>query len=205
MPINKPKHLPYSLLGTGGQRKYLTPEERKRFISTCEATHDLEVRTFGLMLAHTGCRITEALELTVDRVDLSAKKIVLESLKKRVKGIYRAVPVPPEFLDSLKMVHDVWNRQRRSDRGAGIPLWTWSRATASVRISELMAAAGISGLHATPKGLRHAFGIRAITQGVQLNTLQKWMGHSDMKTTAIYADVEGAEELKVAERMWSDG
>ena len=32
--------------------------------------------------------------LTVDRVDLAAGQLVLESLKKRRSGVYRAVPVP---------------------------------------------------------------------------------------------------------------
>ncbi len=34
-----------------------------------------EVRTFCLVLAYTGCRISEALALTADRVDLTANTI----------------------------------------------------------------------------------------------------------------------------------
>ena len=49
-----------------------------------------------------------------------------------------------------------------------------------------MDEAGIKdGPHRTPKGLRHGFGVNAIEKGIQLNMLQKWMGHADMKTTAI--------------------
>ena len=47
-----------------------------------------------MTLAYAGCRLSEALALTVDRVDLAAGQLVLESLKKRRSGIYRAVPVP---------------------------------------------------------------------------------------------------------------
>ena len=43
----------------------------------------------------TGCRISEALALTPERVDLTGKAVVVESLKKRRRGVYRAVPVPP--------------------------------------------------------------------------------------------------------------
>ena len=51
-----------------------------------------EVRTFSATIAHTGCRISEALSLTVDRVDLKDGTIVIESIKKRKAGVYRPIP-----------------------------------------------------------------------------------------------------------------
>src|SRR4051794_32173219 len=48
-----------------------------------------------------------------------------------------------------------------------------------------MQAAKIVGPHATPKGLRHAFGIKAVTSGVPLNMLKKWLGHAQLSTTSI--------------------
>jgi integrase/recombinase XerD len=50
-----------------------------------------------MTLAHAGCRLSEALALTVDRVDLAAgvPVLVFESLKKRRTGVFRSVPVPP--------------------------------------------------------------------------------------------------------------
>ena len=38
--------------------------------------------------------------------------------------------------------------------------------------------------------------------GVPLNMLSKWMGHADIKTTAIYANAIGKEEQDIAARMW---
>jgi integrase len=46
------------------------------------------------------------------------------------------------------------------------------------------------------RGLRHGFGVNATVNGVPLNALQKWLGHSNMKNTAIYADAV-AEEAPV--------
>ena len=60
-----------------------------------------------MTLAYAGCRLSEALALTVDRVDLAAGVLVIESLKKRRTGIYRAVPVPPALLDALDLVHGI--------------------------------------------------------------------------------------------------
>jgi len=65
-----------------------------------------------------------------------------------------------------------------------------------------MVESGITGPQATAKGLRHGYGIHAVRSGVQLHMLQKWMGHANMVTTAIYANAIGSEELEIADRMW---
>ena len=56
--------------------------------------------------------------------------------------------------------------------------------------------------HRSPKGLRHSFGINATVNGIPLHMLQKWMGHAQLSTTAIYADAVGKEEQDIAARMW---
>lgn len=65
------------LFTSDGKRKYLTPEERERFLGAAAAHHRGEVHTFCIVLGYTGCRISEALELTADGVDFSAKAINL--------------------------------------------------------------------------------------------------------------------------------
>ena len=82
-------------------------------------------------------------------------------------------------------------------------LWTWSRVHAWRLVKAVMDKAGIpDGTHKSPKGLRHAYGVHAMRSGIQLNMLQKWMGHADMKITAIYANALGEEERRIAARMW---
>lgn len=183
------------LYDRAGQRKYLTPTERQEFLRAAESA-PRHVRTFCATLAHTGCRISEALALTAARVDVGAGVLVFESLKKRRKGIYRAVPVPPALLKTLEAVHDL------VALGEG-RLWDWSRTTGWRRVREVMDAAAIRGLCASPKGVRHGFGIKAVTSEVPLNMTQKWLGHARLATTAIYTDAIGPEEQKIAERMWT--
>jgi integrase len=83
-----------------GKRLYLTAEERRAFLAAA-AKAARPVRTLCGVLHTTGCRISEALALTPERVDLTGKAVVVESLKKRRRGVYRAVPVPPGLLDEL--------------------------------------------------------------------------------------------------------
>jgi integrase/recombinase XerD len=189
------------LYDPNGHRKYLTPSERQDFIQASESAIR-QVRTFCGTLVHTGCRISEALGLTADRIDIDDGVIVIESLKKRRKGVYRAVPVPSAFLDTLDLVHDVKAARRGPDRGRSVNLWPWSRPTGWRHVRAVMESAGIAGLHATPKGLRHGFGIKAVVSNVPLNLAQKWLGHAQLATTAIYLDAIGPEEKQIAERMW---
>ncbi len=111
------------LFDAGGRRKYLTPEQRKEFLQAAEKA-PREVFTFCGTLAHTGCRISEGLSLTGTRVDIGAGLLILESLKKRRKGIFRAVPVPRDFLETIDAVHNpsVAGNQR---------LWSWSSPSSS--------------------------------------------------------------------------
>ena len=94
------------LYDRNGHRKYLTPAERADFLRAAGAMPPL-VLTFCSTLVHGGCRISEALALTADRVDPGDGVLVFESLKKRRKGVFRAVPVPPDFLGRLRLVHDL--------------------------------------------------------------------------------------------------
>ena len=67
-------------------------------------------------------------------------------------------------------------------------------------VHAVMAAAGLDGPQASPKGLRH--GVAAVFAGIPLNLAQKWLGHARLTTTAICADAVGAEEKDIARRMW---
>ncbi len=191
-----------SLYETNGHRKYLTIDERTRFLKAAE-TFPREVRTFCGVLAYSGCRISEALQLTADRVDLTSGVLIFETLKKRRKGVYRAVPVPPSLLDALDLVHGIRETQVRKAGGRNTRLWMWSRATASRRVKDVMDAADLTDpANASAKGLRHAFGVAAVSKGIALNLVQRWLGHAQITTTAIYADAVGEEERTIASRMW---
>jgi integrase/recombinase XerD len=192
-----------------GNRKYLTSTERQRFEAAAMRAEGL-TGTFCLMLLNTGCRISEAVNLRVRHIDFESKGAIFETLKQRQKGIYRFVPLPENFLNMLNMVHDLRRRTQGKDKDQFI--WTsqwlehrkqWTRKTAYSKVMDVMEAAALSGLYATPKGLRHGFAITCLDKGVPLNMVQKWMGHSSVTTTAIYANAIGEEERAIASRLWA--
>lgn len=180
-----------------GRRKYLTAAERGRFLDAAAASSDPTVRTLCLVIAHTGCRISEALRITRAHIQREGAVVSIVSLKKRGKLVVREIPVPIEVIRALDSVHDL------ASPDADEPLWRMGRTSAWRHIKAVMAAAEVtSGTAATPKGLRHAFGVRAVQAGVPLNLIQRWLGHADIATTAIYTNALGAEEREIASKMW---
>lgn len=188
-----------------GKRLYLNAQERAAFLDAAK-TAERPVKWFCHVMHDSGVRISEGLELTARRIDLAEQSLRVKTLKKRNgQIIYRDIPLPPSLLDGLDNVFGIREIQKRGKRGElDARLWTWSRVHAWRLVTGIMDAADImDGPHKSPKGLRHGFGINAIRNGIPLNMLQKWMGHADMKTTAIYADALGEEERQIAARMWA--
>ena len=186
-----------------GNRLYINANERAALLKAA-ASGPRELKCFAHVMVHTGARISEALALSFAHVDLSAHSIIIHSLKKRRTGIYRAVPVPTELIEMLDMVYGIRETQQRGKpTELQARVFPWGRSRTSEKLKMLMDEAGIAdGAHKTAKGLRHGFGVNAVQKGVQLNMLQKWMGHADIKTTAIYANATGQEERDIASRMW---
>lgn len=197
-----------SLYDSAGNRLYLNAEERAAFMAVAKRRPARD-RTLCETLHYSGCRPSELIEITPARVDLSGGTITLRSLKKRKdksgqqKIVYRAVPVPPEYLDTLNTAHGIREAQK-VPKQAGKPIWDLSRVRVWQIVKGVMIEAGIADApHRSPKGLRHGFGINATVNGIPLHMLSKWMGHAQLSTTTIYADAVGKEEQGIAARMWA--
>lgn len=189
------------IFDTDGNRLYLTSLEVSNFLKSAKE-QDPKLRTLAETMAYTGCRISEALQLSARNIERESNQIIFKSLKKRRGDIYRSVPVPPKLIDLLTIGHDLIRKQKKEKDSKDL-LWSWSRQHAFELIKKVMIQAEIpEGKHRSPKGLRHAYGVNAITKGVPINMLQKWMGHADIKTTSIYANAIGKEEADIANKMW---
>lgn len=196
-----------SLYDDQGNRLYLNAEERAAFLAAARQRPARD-RTLCETLHYTGCRPSELIEITPARIDLSGGTVTLRSLKKRKDStgkqrvVFRAVPVPPDYLDTLNTAHGIREAQK-STKAAKAPLWDLSRVRVWQIVKGVMIEAGIPDApHRTAKGLRHGFGINAVVNGIPLHMLSKWLGHAQLSTTAIYADAIGKEEQDIAARMW---
>ena len=189
-----------SLFGQSGNRKYLNAAERRRFIEAAQRAPP-KIRLFCLTLRWSGARISEVLALTPAAIDIESGVASIQTLKRRKRGIVRQVPLPPNVLHELDRVFELRIAQR-DPQLATTRLWRWSRTTAWRYVKAVMAAAGITGTPAMPKGLRHGFGVNAFQSNVPPHLVQRWLGHASLRTTAIYGDVVGPDERSFAARMW---
>ncbi|NVJ92355.1 MAG: site-specific integrase [Methylocystaceae bacterium] len=177
-----------------GRRLYCTADERKAFLKEA-AKHPNDVALFCQLLVYSGCRISEALAITPQRIDTSTGVVIFETLKKRKRGVFRAVPLPNALIESLQRLTANKPQTQR--------LWPWCRTKAWQEVKAVMTAMQTDGPHATAKGLRHGFAINALQAGVPLNMVSKWLGHSSLEITAIYTNAFGNEERSFAQRMWT--
>ena len=182
-------------------RKYLTADERQRFLAAVRAHPKPTVQTLARTLALTGCRVSELLAIRACDVDLEATELRIATLKRR-REHWRAVPVPVDLVHELELVHRV-RRSQASPRGRNALLWDITRQGAHRQVSALMRTAGVEGPQACPRGLRHSWGVATVTAGVPLTTIAAVLGHADVSTTAIYTTAIGAEHRDLVARVWS--
>lgn len=194
-----------TLYSGDGERKYLNSEERRRFYAALPVIRDATERAFAETIYWTGCRPSEALQLDIMRVNVDEAFLVFRTLKQhgQNKGKrFRIVPVPREFINLLDKLHDVLKTQQGQFGNQLRRLWTFGRQKGWKLIKTVMIKARVFGVRACGRGLRHSFGVHAILHGVPVTSLQKWMGHTSLKTTSIYLNIIGLEDRAIAKRMW---
>jgi len=177
-----------------GNRKYLNRSEREAFFQVVKHEPNPFRKTFCLTLFYTGCRISEALNLTWERIDFRGQALVFETLKRRKRGCFRSVPIPETLLNEMGELEIPFGSDGR--------VWPYSRTTAYRLIKSKTTEANLTGARACPKALRHSFAIAYISRNIPLAIVRKWLGHARLETTAIYLDVIGEEERELAKRLW---
>lgn len=173
------------------ERLYLNHSEREAFRNEA-VQQGQETVLLCLVLFYTGCRLSEALNLRPIDIQQDEGIVAIRSLKKRKAVHIRELPVPACLTERFVDIRG------NSDE----PMFTFDRTTAWRRVKLVMEVAGIQGIHATPKGLRHSFGMSCAYHGIPITLCQKWMGHADISTTAIYYQIVGKEERELACRLW---
>jgi len=190
----------FSLFTGDGQRKYLNAEERRRFYR-CTMNLPYEKRLFCWMVYFTGARLNEIARLRIPQLDLPDKKVILQTLKQgKGKIKFRQMSLPDHVLNEISHVLDTRKKffGISNDR-----LWSFSARTGARAIKKVMKQADINDARSNARGLRHGFAVHASNKA-PLTQVRKWLGHADLKTTAIYLSINGQEERQWAESLWDE-
>ena len=133
-----------------------------------------------------GLRVSEALDLEVQDLSLDTVSPTLK-VRSDKGGKARLVPVHPELhgaLSSALAYGDI--SQGRLIEAHTTTAWRWVK-TAVKRAEELGAIS--AGKHISTHTLRHSYARHLLMNGIPINYLSRWLGHSSIQTTLIYLEL----------------
>lgn len=159
------------------------------------ANHSKIAANFMLTMWRAGLRITEAVNLEARDLRFGSDSPQIHI--RRAKGQKeRYVPAHQELAQTLKD-HCQYTRASGTDRlffversGANLTRhrgyeWVISALAAAVNDGALPA-----GTKVTPHTFRHSAARHWLHNGVAINTVQTWLGHSNLSTTLIYLQLD---------------
>lgn len=166
----------------------------KRLLSwTARSTYERRLRLLVLFLFDTGCRISEALGVHVEDVDLDNLLVTLDGKGRK----QRIVPISFELRKNLV---------RHGTTKPGL-LFATSGRTALNRdnvrqeVKELCRKLGFEPPVRTLHAFRHTFAVNYLRRGGSVFHLQKVLGHSTLEMTRRYANLVTADLQAVHERV----
>jgi integrase len=164
------------------------PSDRGRRKGPSAADRFRELLRF---LRLTGARPGEAAKLEWSHIDLDVAVIVLtvhKTSRTQRTPKPRIIPLTQEVVDLLTAIRA---RQEPGPRVFSTQRGTaWNRSNLSLRMQRARAKAGIPD-DAKLYGLRHAFGTRAILNGVDIKTLAELLGHTSTRMSEHYVHIAG--------------
>lgn len=164
--------------------RYVRIETVQKIIDAADNEDD---RMFVDTLFTLGCRINELMFIERRKVTKMGVRVI-------VKGGYEKLkPTTAEF--NRKIAKYVKYKEGR--------IFPKNYSYYYAKLKELAKKAGYPGV--TPHMLRHARAVDLLNKGMALPFVQQFLGHTSIRTTAIYLEITGGElieELEKAERRF---
>lgn len=177
--------------GTKGIKlpRVLSEDEVVRLLNQPDITmaEGFRDRTMLEVLYATGMRVSELINLTLERVDLNMKYIIAfgKGSKERIVPLGS---VAAEFLQQY--LEKVRPKLTHEDRNTNIVFLAFGgHELTRQRFWQIIRAYGRKAninKALTPHILRHSFATHLLDNGADLRSVQELLGHSDISTTQIY-------------------
>lgn len=191
-----------ALYTAAGERKYLNAQEREAFHRSALSMPP-HIRTYGLFIYYTGVRTSEALEVTPERLNFEDNTVLIRTLKQNPNkpDKFRVLDLPETFLFSLESEYKAKTR-KQTQRGHKDLLWPFTDRTGQNYVKKIMTAAGIEGVKATARGLRHSVGVMMAMHKIPMNVISGVLGHEYPKNTLVYMQIMGQERRELIAAIW---
>lgn len=162
-------------------RRPLTGEQLERLRDGCRTYKEKALVEF---LVSSGCRLGELVGIRVDAVDWQGRSVVVLGKGGKERTVYfsvRAKLMLQEYLSRRKGGEALF----ASSRAPYGPMKPRAVEKALQKIGER--AGGDRRVH--PHLMRHTFASNALNAGMDITIIQHLLGHTDPKTTLIYAEL----------------
>jgi len=206
---------------------YLEPGRIEKLISTCSNPRD---KAFVSLLARTGIRISEAIELKTSDIDFQRGILTIVHLKEKSRlkcphcgdGLGKRHVFCPgcgnrvgqavrEKIEQRRQrtipidfatlgLIEEYLEWRRKFPYRGSLVFPFSRQRGWQLVEKLGRRVGIKGLH--PHSLRHLLATTWVGKGLDVKKLQVLLGHASIATTMEYVDSNFEQLRSEYEKLW---
>jgi len=168
--------------------KHISPRDVKKLF---ECTENLKHNTMLKLCYGMGLRVSEIVGLKVTDIDSGNMQVLIERSKGKKD---RYVNLPESLLEQLRQYFKEYRPKQYLFEGqyGG----QYGTRSAQKVFKDAMTRAGMNkqvGIH----GLQHSYATHLMESGTDIGHIQKLLGHSDIRTTLIYAKVTARDTKKV--------
>lgn len=188
--------------------KTLSESEVTALIKTAGAKGSAEsIRLVCLleMLYATGLRVSELVGLPISAIDKKGKFVIVAGKS----GKERMVPLSTPAQKALDAYMDVRKEHIGPEGASTQEKWVFPSKTSdsghltrqrfAQLLKDLAREAKIDESRVSPHVLRHAFATHLLSNGADLRSVQKMLGHADITTTQVYTHILGEDAKKTVE------
>lgn len=185
-PMSKIKSLK---LDKKGARQALTVEELERLRDACKTYREKALIEF---LVSSGCRLSEVAQLRAADLNLADRSVQVAGKGDKDRVVYFSV--------RARLMVQEYIVQRKGGDGLFVssksPYEPLKPRAIQRIVRSLSERAGLEG-RVHPHLLRHTFATHALNGGMDVTVIQRLLGHEDIATTQIYAELneEGVSSI----------
>ena len=170
------------------RREHLTLDELNKLVETpCE---NPVIKRAALFSALTGLRHSDIMKMTWKEIAKEGEHYRINFTQKKTKGV--------EYTPISDQAYFFCGEPGHPDElvFGGLPAPSWI----SKPLSRWIAAAGIT-KHITFHCFRHTYACLQLSNGTDLYTVSKMLGHTNIRTTQIYSKVEDEKKEQAADAI----
>ena len=164
-----------------GARQALTVEELERLRDACKTYREKALIEF---LVSTGCRLSEVAQLRAADLNLADRSVQVTGKGDKDRVVYFSV--------RARLMVQEYIVQRKGGDGLFVssksPYEPLKPRAIQRIVRSLSERAGLEG-RVHPHLLRHTFATHALNGGMDVTVIQRLLGHEDIATTQIYAEL----------------